>query len=296
MAYERSLVKKLQGLPVQILGINLDTDAKETHERCVKEGVTWPSFSGKWDKFSDALYNSSIPQFYLVDSNGIVRFEISGGGSNFEVKFMRKVEELLAEMGHEIELVDPNAKAEAEKVSSVTIRRASGEVFDRFKRGESVDQQFLKSLTPKGLGPERSDEFLVEMLRVRSNLAMSSNHSQTHKFIREFSEIENAERLDAFAWACYGFSQQFDIDKETSEACLDLSQRAVKLDPSYSPLETCAHWLAAFPERIDEAIEMQEKAIQLFQEEEKEEGDAAKEKHEEYLVFMQNFLEELNAR
>ena len=265
MAYERSLVKKLQGLPVQILGINLDGDNEETHARCVKEGFTWPSIDGEQADIT-SLNHSAIPQFYLVDSKGVVRFETAGAGSNFEVKFMRKVEELLAEMGHEIELVNPDAKAESKYISASTIRRASSEIFGRLTSGESVDQQFLKEITPKNLGPDKSDEFFTTMLRIRSDLALRTNHPQSREFIREFSEADDAKQFGLFADDAFDLSQQFKLSDEVLESCLEISRRAAKLDPSPSHLEICAKWLAIFPERTDEAIKMHEKAILVFRE------------------------------
>src|SRR5579862_9716810 len=74
--HERSLVKKLEGKPFALLGINSDKDREELKEVLKKEQLTWRSW---WDGGST---NGPIasqwnvygwPTIYVLDQNGVIR-------------------------------------------------------------------------------------------------------------------------------------------------------------------------------------------------------------------------------
>lgn len=79
--HERSLVKRLQGRPFAIIGVNSDRDREALKKVIEDENITWRSFwdggntSGpiatKWNVFG-------WPTIYVIDHNGVIR----GKGGN----------------------------------------------------------------------------------------------------------------------------------------------------------------------------------------------------------------------
>ena len=76
--HERSLVKRLEGKPFVLLGINSDSDREQLKETLVAEQITWRSW---WD---DGSVNGPIqttwqitirPAIYVLDAKGVIRFK-----------------------------------------------------------------------------------------------------------------------------------------------------------------------------------------------------------------------------
>jgi Thioredoxin-like len=74
--HERSLVKRLEGKPFTLIGINSDQDRAALHKVLDKEHITWRSF---WDggstrgPIASAWKVHSWPTLYLIDHKGIIR-------------------------------------------------------------------------------------------------------------------------------------------------------------------------------------------------------------------------------
>ena len=261
------------------------------------KGVSWPSIdSDSIDSDSEQLkdlHYNLVSQFYLVDANGNLRFEIAGiTEPEFEVEFTKLVESLLAEMGHKIVLVDRASQTSSSTTAAVNSFagiswKVKKDIFNLIKSNDRIDDKSMKTLALN------HDLHLPGLLALRNLLAVQTNHPQALEFARELATFDNETLLNEFAWKCYEFSQEFDIGPELSAACLDISKRSVELDSNPNSLVTCAHWLAYFPDRIDEAIEMQEKAIKLV----KKLIDS-KEYHgpDDKLAQYEAFLKELEAK
>ena len=79
--HERSLVKRLEGKPFALLGINSDKDREETKKKNEKEQITWRSF---WNGGSTMGAISSTwnvhgwPTLYIMDAKGIIRHKYVG--------------------------------------------------------------------------------------------------------------------------------------------------------------------------------------------------------------------------
>jgi hypothetical protein len=78
--HERSLVKRLQGKPFVLIGVNSDMDREETKKKNDKEHITWRSFwngsqmgpiSLTWNVFA-------WPTLYIVDAKGVIRHKYRG--------------------------------------------------------------------------------------------------------------------------------------------------------------------------------------------------------------------------
>jgi peroxiredoxin len=81
--HERSLVKRLQGKPFALLGINIDT--KETLRKLIKgKGITWRNWrdydpddpvggpiTRRWNIYA-------LPTLYLLDPKGVIRHKWLG--------------------------------------------------------------------------------------------------------------------------------------------------------------------------------------------------------------------------
>src|SRR5262245_40729967 len=94
--HERSLVKKLEGKPFALLGINSDSDREGTKKKLKDENITWRSF---WNggstngPIAKAWNVHGWPTIYVLDEKGIIR------AKQVRDKSMETaVEKLLAEM------------------------------------------------------------------------------------------------------------------------------------------------------------------------------------------------------
>lgn len=74
---ERSLVKRLQGKPFVLLGINADRDRGALKAALKEEGNTWRCWWDRdWDGPIQAVWNvRSYPTIYVIDARGIIRFK-----------------------------------------------------------------------------------------------------------------------------------------------------------------------------------------------------------------------------
>jgi hypothetical protein len=79
--HERSLVKRLEGKPFVLLGVNSDPDPAELKSQRREYGVTWRSFKNKQgpDKniHSDWII-TSWPTLFLIDHRGVIRKKWEG--------------------------------------------------------------------------------------------------------------------------------------------------------------------------------------------------------------------------
>jgi hypothetical protein len=76
--HERSLVKRLEGKPFALIGINSDQNKAELKKVMEKEQITWRSF---WDGGSTSgpiasKWNvHSWPTIYVLDPKGVIRYK-----------------------------------------------------------------------------------------------------------------------------------------------------------------------------------------------------------------------------
>jgi len=104
--HERSLVKRLDGKPFALIGINSDPDREKLKQTLVDESITWRSF---WDETTEGKiateWNvSGWPTIYVLDHEGKIRFK-----NVREEALDHAVDQLLREMG-----VDPGTPAPKE--------------------------------------------------------------------------------------------------------------------------------------------------------------------------------------
>jgi thiol-disulfide isomerase/thioredoxin len=73
--HERDLIKRFEGKPFVIVGVNGDDDQQAAKDAAVTHGITWRSFQDKNErqKISFAWHVWGWPTFYLIDQKGIVR-------------------------------------------------------------------------------------------------------------------------------------------------------------------------------------------------------------------------------
>ncbi len=79
--HERSLVKRLEGKPFVILGINSDEDREDLKQAMQKEGITWRSFwnGGSTDGPISSKWNvRGWPTMYVIDAKGVIRHKWLG--------------------------------------------------------------------------------------------------------------------------------------------------------------------------------------------------------------------------
>jgi hypothetical protein len=74
--HERSLVKRLEGKPFVLLGINSDKDRAELKKVMDKEKIIWRSFwngGSRQGRISSRWEIVVWPTVFLIDPNGIIR-------------------------------------------------------------------------------------------------------------------------------------------------------------------------------------------------------------------------------
>src|SRR5262245_8699827 len=76
--HERSLVKRLEGKPFALIGINSDQNRDELKKVLVKEQITWRSF---WNggstngPISNQYHVRGWPTIYVLDAKGVIRYK-----------------------------------------------------------------------------------------------------------------------------------------------------------------------------------------------------------------------------
>jgi hypothetical protein len=97
--HERSLVKKLEGKPFVLLGVNGDDDDPKLKEKNEKRQITWRSFknaqSGK-PTHADDWNLEGWPTLYLIDQKGIIRKKWVGSPGDKVID--EAIDELLKEV------------------------------------------------------------------------------------------------------------------------------------------------------------------------------------------------------
>ena len=76
--HERSLVKRLDGKPFALLGINSDSDPQKLKERMKEENVTWPFWrdgGSTQGPIATAWNIHGWPTIYVLDHKGVIRYK-----------------------------------------------------------------------------------------------------------------------------------------------------------------------------------------------------------------------------
>ena len=76
--HERSLVKRLNGKPFALLGVNSDRDREKIRETVKEKGLTWRSFwngGGTSGPISSKWNVRGWPTIYVLDEHGVIRFK-----------------------------------------------------------------------------------------------------------------------------------------------------------------------------------------------------------------------------
>jgi hypothetical protein len=96
--HERSLVKRLEGKPFALIGINSDSNKVELKKAMEKEQITWRSFfdGGKIGGPIATEWNvMSWPTIYVLDHKGVIRSKNVRGQAMDKVvdKLLKDMEE-----------------------------------------------------------------------------------------------------------------------------------------------------------------------------------------------------------
>src|SRR5436190_23196308 len=98
--HERSLVKRLEGKPFALIGVNSDVDKEKLKKRMTEEKITWRSFwngpEGTGGPISKAWNVRGWPTIYVLDHKGVIRFK-----GVREKEMDKAVDQLLKELEEE---------------------------------------------------------------------------------------------------------------------------------------------------------------------------------------------------
>jgi hypothetical protein len=79
--HERSLVKKMEGKPFALVGVNSDQDREALKPVLEKEQITWRSFwngGGTGGPISTKWNVHGWPTLYVIDAKGVIRHKWVG--------------------------------------------------------------------------------------------------------------------------------------------------------------------------------------------------------------------------
>jgi hypothetical protein len=94
--HERSLVKRLEGKPFALIGVNSDEDREQLKQVLVEQNITWRSFwnGGSSDgPISRRWQVEGWPSIWVIDARGVIRYREVHGEEMDEA-----VDALLAEL------------------------------------------------------------------------------------------------------------------------------------------------------------------------------------------------------
>lgn len=100
--HERSLVKKLEGKPFALIGVNSDKDKEKLKDVLKQEQITWRSF---WNggstngPISGAWNVQGWPTLCLIDAKGVIRHRWTGSPPTAVLD--KAIDELLKEASNE---------------------------------------------------------------------------------------------------------------------------------------------------------------------------------------------------
>jgi hypothetical protein len=95
--HERSLVKKMEGKPFVLLGVNSDHDKDKLKQRMKEEQITWRSWWDGGDTNGPIANQFNVhgwPTLYILDHQGIIRHKFLGFPG--EETFDKAIDELVA--------------------------------------------------------------------------------------------------------------------------------------------------------------------------------------------------------
>jgi hypothetical protein len=99
--HERSLVKRLEGKPFALVGVNSDTDKEKLHKANEEKGITWRSFwngpKGTGGPISEKWNVHGWPTLYIIDDKGVIRQKWVGSPGDGPMD--KAIDELLVKMG-----------------------------------------------------------------------------------------------------------------------------------------------------------------------------------------------------
>lgn len=94
--HERSLVKKMEGKPFALVGVNSDADRDELKKKNEAEQITWRSFSdGSGGPIAKNWRIQGWPTLYLIDHKGVMREKWVGAPEGETMD--KAIEKLVAE-------------------------------------------------------------------------------------------------------------------------------------------------------------------------------------------------------
>jgi hypothetical protein len=95
--HERSLVKRLEGKPFALIGVNFDNSKEELKKVEEKNQITWRSFfDGRRGPIGKQWRISGLPTIYVLDHKGVIRYK-----DVRDEEMDKAVDTLLKEMGAE---------------------------------------------------------------------------------------------------------------------------------------------------------------------------------------------------
>jgi hypothetical protein len=95
--HERSLVKRMEGKPFVLLGVDSDATREELKKAIKEKHITWRNwFDGSQGPIAKAWDVEGFPTIYILDAKGVIRYKGLHGRAGSEID--KDVDTLLKEM------------------------------------------------------------------------------------------------------------------------------------------------------------------------------------------------------
>ena len=251
------------------MAVGGESAKKRIAQICKDEKISWPVILR--DKVQKSGLKSSLfARWVLIDTSGVVRFVHQPGGPverfSFEAVFMRELETLLKEMGHDIQIVNPEQDSDSSNSFDRYAYTCSKRLIRQVISGGKLADDFLEESIPKRFHPVIRSEIFTRLKYARALTAVQLNLPEALGYLKEVVYLTNGEQLNKLAAALLEFSEGFELDSELAEAALAIAQKGVQLNPTDTSINNYAKCLVEFEDNFDDAIIAQYQAIRLSQE------------------------------
>jgi len=87
----QQIVQRFQGQPLVVLSVSLDTDRAKWQAFVAEHGMTWPQFWDKGAVMATTFGVHALPQYFIIDAQGVLTSENLGSGSDLEGRLKKMV-------------------------------------------------------------------------------------------------------------------------------------------------------------------------------------------------------------
>ena len=280
-------MKKFKDLPIALVGINADgeftshpslkdesgkPDQKKIYQHFVDEGGSWRSFYQKeYEELlpklrpEDSFTFGSIPLFYVLDKNGVIRdFQVGGGEDGRLTKTVSVAQGLLREMGHDANFVSD------EELLTAKLQKNTGFysslVQSRIARGVLPGEASLQESLFNGESVAASKKIIERINAIEFQTLSTLRYSSANRMLRDLlRSSDDSETLHEQAWVAVDLIKNgIGVHPELQHLAKEALSKAMRLAPEDANIVDSLAQLTFYGDgNVEEAIRLEEKALEL---------------------------------